>query len=98
MSKKNRPDTPDFKRIINELLKCGFTATSIAEHVDTSQPVIHYLRSGKTRMPRYDTGKRLVELHEREWPLYLERRNKPVPGEEKSPLRSDADNPSAPAP
>ncbi len=58
----------NFEKIITELLNRGFTEQYLADlvtswGVDCTQPTINRLKNGITRMPSYELGFCLVQLH-----------------------------------
>lgn len=66
----------DFKKIVRDLYRCGYTQESLGAICDCSHAAIQYIGQGKTKNPKYSIGVKLVELWEREKPL-LEQRRKP---------------------
>lgn len=55
-------DNPDWSELIKQLISIGYTEESIADHVQTTQPTIHYLKTGKTQEAKYSTGAAIIRL------------------------------------
>ena len=54
---------PDWAELITRLIEeRGYTEESIADHVETTQPTIHYLKTGKTQEAKYSTGAGIIRL------------------------------------
>ena len=70
-------NTPNFQRIVRDLLKAGWTTTAIADHVGISQQAISRIKIGKATHIRYENGAALIELHNKEMPKYEVRRKGP---------------------
>lgn len=55
----------DWKLVITDLQREGYTQPQIAEKCQCSQSTISELYSGRTAQPRFDLGLRLQALHKR---------------------------------
>ena len=53
---------PDWSLAIQDLISAGYTEAQIAKRVGTTQPTIHYLKTGASSDVKYRLGVRLV-LH-----------------------------------
>lgn len=53
---------PDWSLAIQDLISAGYTEAQIAKQVGTTQPTIHYLKTGASSDVKYRLGVRLVLL------------------------------------
>jgi len=53
----------DWSKLIAELSAANLTQEQIGTHCGAKQSTISDLKNGKTSMPSYDVGRKLVELH-----------------------------------
>jgi len=55
-------DKIDWADLVTQLIRAGYTEEGIADHVSTTQPTIHYLKTGKTKEAKYSTGAGIIRL------------------------------------
>ena len=53
---------PDWSLLIQGLISTGYTEAQIAKKVGTTQPTIHYLKTGASSDVKYKLGVRLISL------------------------------------
>lgn len=61
------PDV-DFCKLIKELKKSGYTYTEIGAAIGRGESTVRNLARGVAKMPRYDVGYKIVEMHQKEYP------------------------------
>ena len=54
----------NFSKIIKDLQRAGYSKAEISREIGCSAVYIGHLANSKRKRPRYELGKRLVELHE----------------------------------
>jgi hypothetical protein len=54
----------NFRKIIRELVKSGYSDALLAHECGCSQTYITQLSKGHRKQPGYDIGRKLSELHE----------------------------------
>ena len=62
------PDV-DFSKIIKELKESGMSYTEIGAACGRGEATIRNIARGLTKMPRYDVGYKIMELHHDEFPF-----------------------------
>lgn len=53
---------PDWSLVVQGLIGAGYTEAQIAKQVGTTQPTIHYLKTGASNDVKYKLGVRLISL------------------------------------
>lgn len=53
----------DFQKIVIDLVQTGLTEKQIGQQVGVSQPTMNRIKLGSTKMPRWDTCQKLIDLH-----------------------------------